>query len=183
MEGIPMHNKLPEEIELKLQQKISYAKEHCLTLEEEKQINEKLIEGTIIQNKRELTDEEVEYYYSFRDRLDQASVVVDTINEAKRVMELIGFTDDSTIDTLEHENAHANKAMQLGANFGGYKFSIVRDIDGGYLITPMAITSIPDDWSDKKREEVETQIIKAPEEYGNRMSEADKQELKIKYGK
>lgn len=183
MDRFPGQKSLSEQVEYKLQEKVSYAKSHCLTIEEEAEINEKLIEGMVIQRERELTNDEVEYYYLFRERLDEASITVDTLPEARRIMEMIGFSNDSLIDTLSHENAHANKAMQLGANFGGYKFLIIKDVDGGYLVNPMAETSIPEDWSDEKREEVDTKIIGAPYEYGNRMSDGDRKELRIKYGK
>ncbi|MBA3732942.1 hypothetical protein H0W91_01030 [Patescibacteria group bacterium] len=183
MEKIHTITSLPEEVENKLQGKIFHAKSYCLTISEEKEIASKLIEATIIQKDRELTDEELEYYYSYRERLDEASILVETLLEAKRVMEILGFDHDSLIDTLSHENSHTNKAMQLGANFGGYNFLLIKDTDGGYLITPSATTSIPEDWSKEKKEEAMTKIISAPDEYGNKMSEMDKMELKIRYGK
>ncbi len=182
MEGVSESLISQETIDAELKRKIAVAKAHCLSLEEESEITGKLVEGTRLQTERELTDDEVEHYYAFRERLDQASIVVNTLYEARRAMELIGFDQDSLIDILSHENAHANKAMQVGANFGGYKFVLVKDMDGGLLIHPMAVISLPEDWNYEKRRELESQIIRAPDEYGNKMSEGDKEELRIKYG-
>lgn len=174
--------KLSQAVETELNRKILLAQSHCLTTEEEKEIDNKLIEGTRILRERELTEDEAKYYYSFRERLNQSSIIVDTLPEARRVMELLGFDDYSLIDTLSHENAHANKATQVGARFEGYRFALVKDTQGYLLVYPMAITSIPEDWDYKKRKKRDSQIIRAPEEYGHRMSEGDKQLLKIKYG-
>ncbi len=182
MEGIPAQSNLSEEIELELQRKVLFAKQHCLSLQERQDIDEKLKEATVIQKERELTDDEVEHHYSFRERLDLASIVVITIPEARRVMEMLGFTDEQLVQTLSHENAHANKAMEVGATFSGYNFALTRDSDGGILVQPSAITSIPDNWSKEKTIFFDSQIIKAPDEYGEKMSPGDKEELKIKYG-
>ena len=95
---------------------------------------------------------------------------------------MIGFNGDSLIQTLSHENAHANKAIQLGADFNGYKFSITKDIDGGYLVMPAVVVSIPEEWDRRKKKNVDIQVIRAPDEYGHEMSQADKNELRIKYG-
>ena len=131
-----------------------------------------------IQNKRELADEEVNHFYEFRKRMTEATIIVETLPEARRVMEILGFNKNSLIDTLSHENAHGNKAEQLGAKHFGYKFCLIKTDNGDFLIQPQASIEIPEDWEKGKQDEVLTKIIEAPEEYDNKMSKGDKEDLK-----
>ena len=181
MEQFPNPTKLPEQIEAQLQQKISFAKEHALTHEAEQEISEKKFEMEAISSQRELTDEEVELFYSFREKMNDATTRVETLPEARRVMEVLGFNEADLIDTLAHENAHGNKAEQLGANHHGYSFTLSETADGKFAVQPQAITSIPDEWSTKKANEVDAQILQAPDEYGNKMSDSDKKKLEEIY--
>jgi len=91
-------------------------------------------------------------------------------------MVILGLSTYSTNDTLSHENAHANKAEQLGATHIGYKFVLIKE-DGGFNVQPQANYYIPDEWNKEKQNAVNIEITKAPEEYGNKMSHGDKRYL------
>ena len=181
MEKFPSLTKLPENIESEIQEKISFAKDHALTEVESLEIDQKEVELEKICNERELTDDEVEHFFSFRERMNDATIRVSTLPEARRTMEILGFDADNLVDTLSHENAHANKAEQLGANHTGYNFIITETKDGRYEVGPQAVTSTPDDWLAEHKRHVEAQILQAPDEYGNKMSDSDKQKLKEIY--
>lgn len=163
-------------LEIELQQKIQIAKENALTEEEYEEVAEKEFEMQSIQNKRELSDEEVEYYYNFREKMNKATIEVATLTEAKRIMEILRFPSEELIDTLAHENAHGNKAEQLGAQHLGYKFVVI-EANGGYAIQPQANIYIPDEWDKKKQNTVLSQITNAPEEYGNTLSDGDRRDI------
>jgi len=142
-----------ENIETKIKKKISSAKEYALNEEQYREAVEKGFD---------LTD---------------ATVFVDTLTEARIAMEILGFDEDSLVDTLSHENAHGNKAQQLGAKHDGYKFVLIRGNNGGFRVQPQARVYIPDEWDKEKQNSVLLEIIKAPEEYGNSVSDHDKHDL------
>jgi len=181
MENFLNNTEFLKNAEAKIQQKVSLAKERALTEKEYEEVSEAEYEMQSIQNKRELTDKEVFHYHQFRDKMNNASIEVETLTEARRVMGILGFDAHSIIDTLAHENAHGNKAEQLGANHHGYSFTLSETADGKFAVQPQAITSIPDEWSTKKANEVDAQILQAPDEYGNKMSDSDKKKLEEIY--
>jgi hypothetical protein len=170
-------NEILDKLEVELRGKIDFAKENALSEEEYEEVSEKEFEMQSIQNKRELTDEEVEYYFDFRERMNKATIEVKTLIEAKRIMELLNFKQETLIDTLAHENAHGNVAEQHGAQHIGYKFVVIEG-KGGYIIQPQANIYLPDEWDKNKQNFVLARITQAPEEYGNSISEGDKRDLK-----
>lgn len=108
---------------------------------------------------------------------EHAKIHVRTLPEFKMLLEKIGMQGDSLIDSLEHENAHANKAEELGARHEGYQVLCLRYKNGfGYI--PQVSIYIPDRWSLHKQKEVSGKIINAPEEYGNSLSPDDINDLK-----
>jgi hypothetical protein len=169
-------NEVMDNMEAELQKKIAFAKEHVLSKEEYEQGLKKDFEMRGIENTRELTDEEVEYFHSFREKINEATIEVQTLPEAKRAMEMLGFDYEAVADTLSHENAHGNKAEQLGAKHLGYRFLLIR-MPEGLVVQPQANLYIPDEWDEKTQNDVLTQITNAPEEYGNELSEGDLRDL------
>ena len=108
---------------------------------------------------------------------EHAKIHVKTLPEFKMVLEKIGMPYDNLIDTLEHENAHANKAEELGALHEKYAILCIKYKDGyGYI--PQAGIYIPDEWTNEKQMHVKNKIISAPEEYGNYLSQDDLEDLK-----
>lgn len=126
MENVSNNNEFLQNAEAKIQQKISVAKEHALTEKEYEEVAEAEFEMQNIQTKRELTDKKVFHYSQFRDKMNNATVEVETLTEARRV---IGFDAHSITDTLSHENTHGNKAEQLGAKHLGYKFVLIKRME------------------------------------------------------
>lgn len=171
-------NEYLNNIEASLQKKVTSAKMSALSEEEYKNILEEESKMQDIESKRKLTDKEVNHFYKFRKRMTEATIIIETLPEARRVMEILGFNNNSLIDTLSHENAHGNKAEQLGAKHLGYKFCLIKADNGDFLIQPQASIDIPEDWEKKKQNEVLTKIIEAPEEYDNKISHGDKEDLK-----
>jgi len=169
-------NKNLEILESNLQKKIQFAKENALSEREYEEISEKEFEMQQLQNKRELTDEEVNFYFNFREKNNKASIEIETITEAKRVMEILGFDQDSLLDTIAHENAHGNVAEKIGANHLGYKFVVIR-LENGYAIQPQANIYIPDEWSKDRQNEALLQITQAPEDYDNTLSSGDRRDI------
>lgn len=178
MENFLNNTEFLKNAEAKIQQKVSLAKERALTEKEYEEVSEAEYEMQSIQNKRELTDKEVFHYHQFRDKMNNASIEVETLTEARRVMGILGFDAHSIVDTLSHENAHGNKAEELGAKHLGYKFVLIKSVNGGFIVQPQAMTYIPDEWSKEKQNDTEAKILSAPEEYGNEMSESDRNYLK-----
>ena len=177
MENSSNNSEFLKNAEAKIQQKVSIAKENALTEREYEDVSEAEYEMQSIQNMRELTDKEVFHYHQFRDKMNKASIEVETLTEARRVMGILGFDPHSIIDTLSHENAHGNKAEELGAKHLGYKFVLIKSANGGFLVQPQAMTYIPDEWDKEKQNDTEMKILQAPEEYGNEMSQSDKNYL------
>ena len=178
MENFLNNTEFLKNAEAKIQQKISFAKAHALTQEEYKIVSDMEFEMQGIQNKRELTDDEVNYYHDFRQKMNDATVEVETLPEMRRVMGILGFDANSIVDIMSHENAHGNKAQQLGAQHLGYRFMIIKGDNGGIIVQPQASLYIPDEWDAEKQKAVHLATLQAPDEYGNEMSESDKNYLK-----
>lgn len=58
-------NKNLKKLESEIQNKVSFAKEHALSEKEYENIKKEEYQLQLIQNKRELTDEEVEHFFLF----------------------------------------------------------------------------------------------------------------------
>ncbi len=177
MENFTNNSEFLKNVEEKIQQKVSFAKEHALTQEEYKIVSEMEFEMQGIQNERELTDEEVNYYHDFRQKMNDATVEVETLPEMRRVMGVLGFDAHSIVDIMSHENAHGNKAEQLGAQHLGYRFMIIKGDNGGIIVQPQASLYIPDEWDAEKQKAVHLATLQAPDEYGNEISDSDKKSL------
>lgn len=167
--------------EFEIREKLAFAKKHALSPEEQKEAMDKEREMQGIQQKRELTSPEVEYYYTFREKMNAATIEVETLPEARRTMELLGLNYDAIIDTLSHENAHGNKAEQLGADHIGYKFLLTREPGGRLGVHPQAYIYIPDEWDKETQKAVLSEVTWAPEDYGNSLSDDDKKDLEQLY--
>lgn len=170
-------NESPSSIETDLQEKITSAKTHALSQEEYKNILDEELKMKDIESERELRDEEVNHFHEFRKRMTEATIVVETLLEAKKVMEILGFSNDSLINTLSHENAHANKAEQLGAYHLGYKFCLIKTNNGDFLVQPQASIDIPRHLEKEEQNKMLSEIIFAPDEYNNKLSEGDREDL------
>lgn len=160
-------------MEAGLQKKVAFAKEHILSEQDYENISTEQLRMRAIEKDREFTNEEVDHFLSFLEKIENATVIVSTIPEARRVMELLNFKPDQVTHVLAHENAHANKAEELGGEHLGYEFILNRGSEGNILIHAQAKNKIPDGLSEEEEKIFKLKTLFAPEEYGNKLSEAD----------
>ncbi|MFA5773085.1 MAG: hypothetical protein WC908_00200 [Candidatus Paceibacterota bacterium] len=119
-------------------------------------------------------------------KLENATIKVNTLNEFRLALEKLknlrifkDFGEKQINELISHENAHANKAEELGAEHKSFKIVIIKNNENDYaLSTTTAEIYIPEEWDAKKKREVLVQIFKAPEIYGgSNMSSYDKKML------
>lgn len=157
--SIENFNNLEKDINVK----VSYAKEHAIQLEEFDRLK---MEG-------DLDSVNIQ-------KIKKATISVETLPEARLALQILGFLNYEALDIIEHENAHANKADELGTaseykglHHEGYNFIVINRGDGIFEIQPQARVYIPDEWSQEKQNAATELIAQAPEEYGNALSESD----------
>jgi hypothetical protein len=164
-----------EEVSTNLREKINVAKEHALTIQEAQSLRS-LEKAYAARLNTPLSSQDVAILQLLRKRQNQATVVVQTLPEAREVLELLKFVSKEQMnDTLDHENAHVLRAFELGAGFNGYNFILMKDGKGNFGVTPMSDIEIPADWSPERRLDTFRKINDAPEYYGNELSEDDKE--------
>jgi len=163
-------------MKVELQKKINFAKEHALSQEEYEQGMKNKFELRDIENKQDLTTDEIKYLVSLQHKINEATVEAENLFEFRHAMEILGFKHETIIYALSHENAHGNKAEQLGATHIGYRFILVNTPEG-LGVQPQTSIYIPDELDEKVKNNTLVQIIKAPEEYGGEMSEGDLRDL------
>ena len=170
-------NNFFSKIDVKLNEKVSFANKHALSEKEYKEITEEELKFYSIRSKRKPTDKEIENFRHFSERTKTATIFVETIPEARRVMEILQMNPHQITDTLAHENAHGNKADELGAKHLGYKFLLINRDDGSFIIKPRMSYRIPDEWDMDKKNEMQRKITQAPKDYGNELSKGDEEHL------
>ena len=110
-------------------------------------------------------------------KLKACTVVVDTLLEFKILMEKTSKNYYIIRSVIEHENAHSNKASSLEVIHGGYSVLVLKNKEGVFSYLPTARTKPQENWDDKRKIETNIKIGRAPEEYGNRMSDGDKENV------
>lgn len=110
-------------------------------------------------------------------KYEKAKIYVKTLPEFRLLLEKIGMPYEKLIDSLQHENAHGNKADELGAVHDGYNLLCLK-YNGGYGYIPQVGINIPDEWPQEKQDRILNEIYRAPEEFGNSMSPDDIEDLK-----
>lgn len=160
MEKIPEIKNEKEILLKELQKKVLFAMENSLDLE--------LMQLKYILNK---DDKEIS------DMIKKATITVETISEFRLILKILARSDEEIQDILAHENAHANKTETLGVEHLGYNIIIIKKGDD-YLFQPFSEKCTPEEWSEEKKKEAAIQIVLAPEEYGNKLSSGDIEELK-----
>lgn len=140
-----------EDIDAKLEQKILFAKEHAVPSE--------------FLNKNPFSEEDM-------DMVRKARISCGSLYELNTALQLLGIKSEDVLDTVAHENAHANKAESMGANHHDYRI-LVSKINGEYAYRVSAGIELPDEWEMDKKKEGLIAILKAPEEYGNELSPSD----------
>lgn len=124
-----------------------------------------------------LVDKEVlsEEEKALESRIDSATVRTNNLGDFQFAMEEF-WEPEHALNVLAHENAHVNKAQSLGVKTHGYKLTFIKREDGKLFIQPTATIDIFGGSNEEKRKTKE--ILLAPLEYGNRLSDGDIELLK-----
>lgn len=113
-------------------------------------------------------------------RLDSSTLFLRTLPELAYALEAVKFPKETKEDILAHENAHGNKADEVGAKHDGYKLVFIKDKNGKLIFAPAAQITIPknDVWAKERQAKTRIEITQAPEMHGNKLSEQDKEDLR-----
>jgi hypothetical protein len=131
----------------------------------------------LIVSKKIQTDEFLKRYSYLYYILKNSVIKVTTLSELKLLLERANPEDKEwQIKTLEHENAHANKAAELGVTDISYSLIAIK-ADNEISLTPFTDSFLPPEWNDEKKLEVSMKILKAPDEYGDKMSSYDNEKF------
>lgn len=108
------------------------------------------------------------------DDQERASVHLTTISDFRLAMEKIRFDKETIEDCLAHENAHANKAETLKIE-PTYLITVLRK--GAHLFGQVAVKTDIRHLPPEERRLARIAITSAPEEYGNELSESDRDKI------
>lgn len=95
------------------------------------------------------------------------------LGDFREALTLIEQSKEYVDDLVEHENAHANVAEREGVPFEGYWIVFLKNDEGGIYPQPMAKFDDSLNDPDENMKEILKKILRAPEEYGNKLSKAD----------
>ncbi len=126
-------------------------------------------------NRGHKTQEERSIDESIYEELKRSSVMAYNLAELKIMLGEMESTKRDAIHIMEHENAHANVAERTGHKFLGYGVLFIRT-NAGYVYAPNIVTWYEEDpsWTLLHVIEKDLEVLRAPEVYGNRLSEGDK---------
>ena len=155
-----------ETLETEIEEKVEEVKQRAMTLDEAKIMTD-FFDKWYYGNDRS-HDAELEV---IQDAVMNSSVIVQTLVEYIMVLEK-SLGQNKAEEILAHENAHANVAMSLGAEFVGYTLLICKDKEG-FVIRGGAPYRLPLEWTDEKKKAAHVRIYTGPEEYGEKLSPSD----------
>lgn len=114
-------------------------------------------------------------YQLLNKEITDAEVLVPSIIEFKKVLELLNLPKERIEQILNHENAHANKAEQLETkNFIGFRIRFHVDKNGEIAFSKSAKILSNNNFSKKQILEEDILVAEAPLHYGDRPSNRDK---------
>ena len=124
--------------------------------------------------KQELTPEEEARAEQIADWFNDATIKAETLVDLRMALEELGCDEDYIKYVIEHENAHGNKASSLKANHYGYALTLSYDeAEDFYIVHPLAMINMPSSWSEWRKNRVHIAYTRAPEDYGNELSQND----------
>lgn len=132
----------------------------------------------VLSYKQNRTIEDNNEIMKIDEKMEKCIITVETISDFKILMEKTGKNYYSVIGTVEHENAHANKALSLGGIHHGYSLIVGKDTDG-FSYQPIALTDVPEYLDEGEKIEKNLEILNAPKEYGNKLSPEDEKNIKF----
>lgn len=165
-------------------QEIQRAKKDVFDFNVYKNINKKILDMAEKESVRELSLKEKAEYDTLVNRLVDAGITAKTIPEFRALLEQIGLKTKQIEKILAHENAHANKAEEIGGekSFKGYNINFIKSPILKKLFIPFhptsysqphAIIEPPEGLSTKERADFYKKVLEAPEKYGEELSPDD----------
>ncbi len=113
-------------------------------------------------------------YQLLNKEITDAEVLVPSIIEFKKVLELLNLPKDKIDKILNHENAHANKAEQLETkNLIGFRIRFHTDKNGEITFSKSAKILSNNNFPKKQILEEDILVAEAPLYYGDRPSKRD----------
>ncbi len=168
-------------IETNIEQKLDDVKTRALQMSAVKGI---LNEIELILKRQEVGESnqhDADYLEELRKAVDESSVIVQSLAEFRiLVSKTIGKFNTNNVDrVIAHENAHANVIEAEGAHFLGYRLLVVKnDVTGSsFSYRPGVKYDSPEDWDTERKQKASINILSAPEDYGDRLSDSDQERL------
>lgn len=125
------------------------------------------------------TPEDEERFHELDKEIKSCEVLVDSVMEYKKLLELFPLSEEKIHSLLNHENAHANTAEKLPSQiFNGFRVRFVKNAEGNVAIKPSAKTSNDYGYPESQRLEEEIQVFEAPLHAGDTLSVSDKANIK-----
>lgn len=158
--------------------KVENAIENAFPLEKYEEQRKKLKQLQYKQMNEGLSTSEDTLYIILKDQFRSCAVVVQTISEYRKVLELAGLFGKAVDQILSHENAHANAAEQLPSQiFKGYSLRFLKENGGKIVMHPQVLFSRDNSFSEEQLIEDEIRVTEAPLYYGEELSPGDIKEI------
>src|SRR3989344_3503675 len=108
----------------------------------------------------------------------EISLEAENLFEFRLLLEFFDIAEKDIINTIAHENAHANKASSFenkGVKHLGYMLKITVAKNGESTFMPQARLGFPDEFRELKKDhkEIIKAVYSAPLEYGDKLSTND----------
>jgi hypothetical protein len=167
-----------ENIKRQIKEKIDSAKDKAFNIDEFIKIS-----GEIESQKNKFletggrTPEDLQKDEEIKKQIVDRSAIVDTIPEYREMLEQIAKeynkSSEWVVDTLAHENAHANQAENLDYDINGFGGLFLKDENSVNQFQPFHLHEGKNNWEPIEVLEKEIITLEAPDKYGNKMSDDD----------
>ncbi|MEM1324944.1 MAG: hypothetical protein AAGI23_03265 [Bacteroidota bacterium] len=97
--------------------------------------------------------------------LDSSRIHLDTLSEYRFVLQLTHLSSEEINELLSIENARLNMAEQFDAVVHGYVFDMNRGTNQNSLFQEAADFDLPEEWSEERKQQIQSAIQKASEMY------------------
>ncbi len=175
-----MHESFPtieRDIHKEIAEKIATAKEHPLDIEKEADIIQRYAD---LVHESYISDIETPELRELEARIKLAMAQVATISEFKILMESAGVFTKTVLDTLAHENAHANIADQHPDTHLTHGYGLVYLKDGEDIsVQPVHISEKVKGSNTIEFFDHAIAVLEAPALYENKLSDDDTREIEV----
>lgn len=178
------HQESPNPLELakqEIQQKIKYAREHALDVENEGDFIQKFSDLSDKEQRPDpISEDDERELKTMEKRVKKAMAEVATLQEFSMLLQNIqDLTPAQVIDLIEHENAHANKLVQQNATTVFHGYGVIFFKQDGHIISVQPTTVSEQKTGSEKIDFIKDSIesLNAPNEYGHKNSDDDEREI------